>query len=135
MGIRRARNLWVVAVLATQECVTPNTNNLQQSFTAQVQAVSGVRDFKKDDYVLEFSAPVVSGSDAKWLVRIDSVTVEPNNDEQYPYRGIIHSSWYANGELVEPRGVMSFLPMEFLDQGIAQECWALWENDSAQWDW
>ena len=70
-----------------------------------------------------------------WRVHIDSAVVEPQDDEIFPYQGVVTSSWYANGELVEPVGVMSFLPTEFLDQGIGQECWAFWEAESGRWDW
>ena len=135
MRVRRAKGMWLAAVLVVGACSTPDTISLQQSFVAQVEAIGIVRDFQRDGDELEFSAPDASGADVIWRVHIDSVAVEPSDDERYPYQGVVKSSWYANGELVEPDGVISFLPTEFLDQGIAQECWALWEEESGHWDW
>jgi hypothetical protein len=41
----------------------------------------------------------------------------------------------VNGEQIRPRGDQSDLPLAFLDQGIAQECWAFWDNSNHQWSW
>ena len=46
-----------------------------------------------------------------------------------PCRGTFVSSWYADGELIEPIGSMSRLPDEIFDAGIAQDCWALWDAE------
>ena len=62
--------------------------------------------------------------------------VEPNEfDDGISYQGHITSDWYANGEIVEFLGTMSALPTEFLDRGVAQECWAYWMEADLRWDW
>ena len=67
-------------------------------------------------------------------MRIDSAVLEPR-DEPVPYEGHILSSWYRDGELIEPLSSMSRLPDAFLDSGVAQECYALWDTESNAWDW
>ena len=135
MTIRLLRGGWLLAAAMLTGCATPDAESLQESFAEQVEAVSSVYDFQRTGDALEFSAPDLTGADATWRVHIDSVVVEPQDDELYPYQGVVTSSWHANGELVEPDGVISFLPTEFLDQGIGQECWAFWEEESGRWDW
>ena len=49
--------------------------------------------------------------------------------------GHVVSSWYADGELIEPLGSMSRLPDAFLDAGIAQDCYALWDEETGRWGW
>ena len=135
MTIRLLTGGWLLTAAMLTGCATPDATSLQESFAEQVEAVSSVRNFQRNGDELEFSAPDVTGADAMWRVHIDSAVVEPQEDEIYPYQGVVTSSWYANGELVEPVGVMSFLPTEFLDQGIGQECWAFWDEESGRWDW
>ena len=55
--------------------------------------------------------------------------------EGAPTQGNVISSWYADGELIEPLGSMSRLPDAFLNAGIAQDCWALWDADAGRWGW
>ena len=47
------------------------------------------------------------------------------------------SSWYRDGERIEPDYsiMMSMLPNEFGEAGMAQECYALWEEAESRWDW
>ena len=73
--------------------------------------------------------------DAKWRVQIDSATIELQADGTTKDKGLVKSSWYVNGEPIRPRGSQSDLPLPFLDAGIAQECWALWDSSSHQWSW
>ena len=84
---------------------------------------------------MTFSAPDLSGNDAQWQVRIGSAVLEPQDDEALPFRGLITSSWYADGELVEYLGSLSALPKAIEDAGVGQECWAFWETDTRRWDW
>lgn len=94
-----------------------------------------VRSFEREADQLTFVGPGPGGQDAAWLVSIDSVEIEPYDSDQTPYRGLIRSSWYADGELIEPVGTMSGLPSDFLEHGIAQECWGLWDVEEGRWTW
>jgi hypothetical protein len=127
----------LLAVLTWTGCVTqpPGDESLRQSFAEQVAGVSFVRNFQRTGDDLTFSGPYAGETDAKWRVHIDSAVVEPQEDAQKPYKGTIKSSWYVNGQRVEPRGSYSDLPSEFLDRGIGQECWAFWEKSTTEWSW
>jgi len=37
--------------------------------------------------------------------------------------------------MVESIGSMSRLPNEFLEVGIAQQCYAIWFKEEQEWDW
>lgn len=76
------------------------------------------------------------GSTTTWQVRIESSLVEPNElDESMPYQGRITSEWRVDGKVVEFLGNITALPQEFLDRGLAQECWAFRIEPDARWDW
>ena len=124
-----------IVLLAACADVQPDADSLQASFAAQIAAVGGVSDLERDGTELNFSGPDGAGGQAAWRVSIDSVVVAAQEDEVYPYRGNILSSWYADGEAVEPVGSMSNLPSDFLDAGIAQDCWGLWEAAASRWTW
>lgn len=115
--------------------VEPNAQTLRLSFAAQVASIDTVHEFARDGDDLTFIGPDGSGGDAAWLVHIDSAVVESVGDESTPDRGVVMSTWYRDGELIEVVNSMSLLPEQFLDQGIGQECWALWETSTGQWDW
>src|SRR5690349_6431220 len=84
---------------------------------------------KPGDGELRFTGPGADGrASAAWRVRIESATVELNDDVSKPYRGVVKSSWYADGEQVHARGTDSNLPLELTSNGLAQDCWALWEK-------
>ena len=52
-----------------------------------------------------------------------------------PFEGRLTAEWYVNGELVEWLGNMTALPREYLDRGLAQECWAYWVEAERRWSW
>ncbi len=113
----------------------PDADSLRESFAAQIAAVGGVSDFERDGIELTFSGPDGAGGQTAWRVSIDSAVVAPQDDADYPYRGNVLSSWYADGESIEPVGSMSNLPSDFLDAGLAQDCWGLWEAAESRWTW
>ncbi len=113
----------------------PDAESLRQAFADQVASVPMVSDLQRDGDELTFVGPGKDGAQSAWLVNIDSAVVEPYEDEQTPYRGVVLSSWYDNGEPVEPVGTMSGLPSAFLDQGMAQDCWGLWDAADGRWTW
>ncbi len=133
--VRTSLVLAPIALLAACAAGPPDAGSLQDSFAAQIAAVGGVSDFERDGTELTFSGPDGAGGQAAWQVGIDSVVVAPQDDEAYPYRGNILSSWHANGKSVEPVGSMSNLPSDFLDAGIAQDCWGLWSAAEGRWTW
>ena len=108
---------------------------LRDSFVRQIASTVIVHDVRRDGDNVSFSARHGSQLDAKWRVHIDAVTIESQPGEATPSKGIVKSSWYVNGEPIRPRGDQSNLPLPFLDNGLAQECWASWDSRSQQWSW
>src|SRR6266566_10089054 len=108
---------------------------LREAFVQQIASMAIVRDFQRTGDEVTFSAKYVEQPDAKWRVHIDSATVEHEGDGTTPYKGTVKSSWYVNGEQIRPRGSQSDLPLAFLDAGVAQECWALWDKNTQRWSW
>ena len=127
----------LIAAVTVAACgkPSPTVDSLRDSFAQQVQANRFVKDFQRNGDELLFAAPDSSGSLAKWRIHIDSSVIDANRDETRPYKGTIKSSWYANGEAIIPKGRESNLPVELLDNGISQDCWALWEKDTKRWGW
>lgn len=129
----------VIAALATAACGTPDVESLRESFVRQVASNRFIRDFQRNGDDLFFSGPGAEGGVAKWRVHIDSAVIEPNDDQSnntaQPYKGTVKSSWYSDDQLVRPSGGDSNLPIEFLDNGISQDCWAFWEEAAKRWDW
>ena len=133
--IRRAWAGTAAGLLLVVACaVQPGEVSLRDSFAERIASVDGVADFERDGDELTFSGPDGRGGTGNWRVRIDSAVLEPR-DEPVPYEGHILSSWYRDGELIEPLSSMSRLPDAFLDSGVAQECYALWDTESNAWDW
>ncbi len=124
----------LVAVLTLAACGKPAVEGLRDSFAEQVAANRFVKDFQRNGDDLLFSAPDSSGSPATWRVHIDSAVIEKADDESR-YKGTVKSSWFGNGEAVIPSGRESNLPVELLDNGISQDCWAWWEPDTGRWGW
>ena len=102
---------------------------------AQITSVDGVRDIVRNGDELTFSGPDGRGGTANWRVRIDSAALEPGPNGQGPDQGHVLSSWHRDGELIEQLGSMSGLPEAFLDTGVAQDCYALWDTASHAWGW
>ncbi|OLC48001.1 MAG: hypothetical protein AUH43_10520 [Acidobacteria bacterium 13_1_40CM_65_14] len=108
---------------------------LRDSFVQQIVSTGIVRDFQRNGDTLSFSARYGKELDAKWRVHIDSAAIEAGVDGTAKDKGVVKSSWYVNGEPIHRRGDQSDLPLPFLDNGIAQECWAFWDSRSHQWSW
>jgi len=108
---------------------------LKDSFAQQIVSTGIVREFQRNGDTLTFSARYGNELGAKWRVHIDSAAIEPGPDGTGKDKGVVKSSWYVNGERIQPRGDQSDLPLPFLDNGIAQECWAFWDSSSRQWSW
>jgi len=144
LGDNKVRRLvWLVVIAAigavTLGCthqVRADEEGLRRSFSDRIATSSFVSDFSRDADEFTFSGPDGQGGTATWQVRIESSLVEPNDlDESMPYQGRITSQWRADGKVVDYLGNMTALPQEFLDRGLAQECWAYWIESSARWDW
>ena len=124
-----------LAALAVSCAPAPGDENLKASFAAQIEAIASVGGFARAGDELTFTQSREGDSDVAWRVTIDSVSLEPRPDDAVPVQGVVVSSWYADGELIEALGSMSRLPEEFFDAGLAQECWALWNAEQATWGW
>lgn len=137
MNARPTALACVAGALALAACSSgpPDAGGLRESFARQIAAVDGVADFEQDGSELAFAGPDGAGGRTAWRVSIDSAVVEPQDGEDHPYRGIVQSSWYADGRLIEPAGSVSNLPSDFLDAGIAQDCWGLWSAAEGRWTW
>ena len=108
---------------------------LRDSFIQQIASTPTVRDFQRHGDEVSFTLRYGEHPDAKWRVHVDSASIERAADGTVPSKGMVKSSWYADGEQIRPRGSQSDLPLVLLDRGIAQECWALWDKNGAQWSW
>ena len=113
----------------------PGEQGLRDSFAQQLAANQFVKDFQRNGNEMTFSGPGPEGGSAKWRVQIDSATVEAQDDPAQPYKGTIKSSWYADGQKIEPRGAESGLPFELMSNGLSQEPWAFWNPTTSQWGW
>jgi len=122
--------LWLTGCTAQ-----PGEVSLRNSFVAQIAAIEGVTDFEDTGDELTFTGPDSQRGTSVWRVEITSTMLEPQADDRAPYTGHVISSWYRNGELVEFVGTMSGLPQVYLDTGVAQECYALWDTAANAWDW
>ena len=134
-----ARRAWTAVaggLLALAACATqPGELNLRESFVAQIAEVDGVTDVERDGDEVTFSRPDGRGGTASWRVHIDSAALEPGPNEQTPFLGHVLSSWFRDGERIEPLRSMSGLPEAILDTGIAQDCYALWDTTPQAWGW
>lgn len=124
-----------LAVLTAACAPQPGEENLKASFAARIETVATVSSLTRAGDELTFTQVREGDSDVAWRVTIDSVALEARPDEAVPFQGNVVSSWYADGELIEPVGLMSRLPDEIFDAGIAQVCWALWDAERAAWGW
>ena len=130
----RFRNVLLVMAPVLAACaMQPGEVNLVSSFGEQIAAVGGVTGFEHDGEQLSFMGPDGQDGIASWRVSITSTELVSN--EGRPIEGHVASSWYRDGEPIEPVGTMSMLPDAFLEAGIAQACYALWDEDEGGWDW
>ncbi len=132
--MKRFRSMLLVVVPVLAACaMQPGEVDLVSSFGEQLAAVDSVTDFQHDGNELTFMGPDGEGGIASWRVRIEST--ELVSDDGRPLEGHVVSAWYRDGELIEMMGSMYTLPNEFFETGIAQECYALWDEASSSWDW
>ena len=132
--------LWIVVAAVIgglSACSTkPGPESLHESFANQLQANKFVKDFVRNGDDMRFTAPGASGEDtARWRVHIDGAEVQDNPDPGRPFKGVVKSSWYSNDQRVMPRLRDSNLPIGLTSNGLAQECWAMWENANRRWSW
>ena len=129
--------VWTAAAAAgaCAAAVEPTEDNLRASFSAQIEAIASVSGIERSGDTLTFAENREDGSTVQWRVTIGSAVIEEPAVEGAPTQGHVVSSWYADGEPIEPLGSMSRLPDAFLDAGIAQDCWALWDTDAGRWGW
>lgn len=127
----------LVLVLLASACGDgrPSASDLRDSFAAQLAANRFVSNVQPDGDTITFSGLSAGGGVGTWRIVINSADVVPNDDPSLPYKGTITSSWYSDGQLVQPSGRQSNLPAELTSNGLAQECWALWNSASARWEW
>ena len=134
----RLAPVWIAVAVMAAGCavaVGPGPDNLRASFAAQIDSIESVSGVEHTGDTLTFTETQADGTAVQWRVVIDSAAVAPPAVEGAPTQGNVVSSWYADGELIEPLGRMSRLPDAFLDAGIAQDCWALWDADAGRWGW
>ena len=136
-ALERLGLLWAVAavVAGCAAAVEPGPDNLRASFSAQIESVESASGVERTGDTLTFTETQADGAEVQWRVSIDSAVVEEPAVEGAPTQGHVVSSWYADGELIEPLGSMSRLPDAFLGAGIAQECYALWDEETGRWGW
>ena len=139
--VRSARNARLVASAALALALAtacgapaPDADNLKDSFASRIEGVASVSAFERDGDALSFTETRADGDAVRWRVTIDSAVVAPPAGNA-PIQGHVVSSWYADGEAIEPLGSMSRLPDAFLEAGIAQECYGLWDAEAGDWDW
>jgi hypothetical protein len=125
----------VVAALVAAGCGKPGVGGLRESFAQQLAANTFVKDFTRSGDDLRFSGPDVKGGLVKWKIHIDSAVIEPHSEAGKPYKGVVKSSWYANDQIVRPSGGDSNLPLELSSTGLAQDCWAIWDEAARKWGW
>jgi hypothetical protein len=113
----------------------PDEGSLRDSFAAQLAANEFIRDVQRNGNEITFSGPSPDGRTGSWRVVIDTATVEPNDDPGQPYKGTVLSSWSVDGQPVQPSGRDSNLPIELTSNGLAQDCWALWNATGERWEW
>lgn len=132
-AVRRAVLTLAVLSLIAACAVEPGEENLKTSFAEQIGSVGSVEELQREGDAIRFIERRADGDDVSWRVTIDSVSiVRPGGA---PVQGAVSASWYADGQLIEPIGRMSRLPVAFLEAGVAQECYALWDDNAAAWDW
>ena len=127
--------LLALGACGAAESDTADAGSLRAAFAGQIATVDTVSGFERDGDEMTFSGPDGSGGEVAWRVVIDSAVVGPWDDESLPYRGVVLSTWYADGEEIRSAGSISNLPPEFLDTGIAQDCWGLWDAAERRWTW
>lgn len=126
----------LVGALMCAACGKPGVDDLRTSFVDQLKANRFVHDLQRTGDELRFSGPGAEGAaTSDWRIRIESASIEPNDDPAHPYKGVIKSSWHVGDRSITPRGRDSNLPLELTSNGLAQDCWALWDQTAGRWSW
>jgi len=123
------------AVLTAACSSAPPEQGLRDSFAQQLGANKFVKDFQRNGDEMTFVGPGPEGGTAKWRVHLDSAVVTPNDDQKNPYKGTIKSSWFADGQKIEPKATQSNLPYELNANGLSQDCYAVWDPAGKKWGW
>ena len=134
----RARAIGLLGAAALSGCVGGSTfsdDGLADSFAQQIATIEFVREFERRDRELTFVREDAGGFDVSWRVQIESTAIEPYDGPASSYRGLVRSSWYADDRLITHTDTTSRLPAWILDTGISPDCWALWLEETQQWDW
>ena len=133
------RFLWrtalpLVALPVLAGCaVEPGEDNLKTSFAEQIEGAASVEGLEREGDTIRFTKQRGDGDTVSWRVTIDSVSIARPGGA--PVQGAVTASWYADEQLIEAVGTMSRLPDAFLEAGVAQECYALWDENTGAWDW
>ena len=127
--------LAATVLFLTTACGAPDAEGLRDSFAQQLSSNRFITGFQRAGDELTFSGPGAEGGTARWRVLIDSAVIEPNDDEAQPYKGTVKSSWFSDGQRVEPSGAESRLPIELTSNGLGQDCWAFWDKAAGRWSW
>jgi len=125
----------LAAALAAACNSAPPEQGLRDSFARRLSENRFVKEFQRNGDDMTFVGPGPEGGTAKWRVHIDSAAIEPNSDEKLPYKGTIHSSWYADGQKIVANARESRLPYELTSNDLAQDPWAFWDPAAKNWDW
>lgn len=125
--------LLAAAPVSAACAVEPGEENLKRSFAAQIESVVSVEGFERQGDTLRFAENRSDGDTVSWRVTIDTVAITRPGGA--PVQGAVTASWYADEQLIEPIGSISRLPDAFLEAGVAQECYALWDENASAWDW
>lgn len=127
---------WLLLLLAATlltSCGTSRERELKDSFLAQLAANGFVSGVERSGDVVTFTGPGVEGREtSRWRVEIRSARVEETPQGE---RGLVSAEWYADDALVRASGGDSNLPLPLTSNGLAQECWALWDAAARRWSW
>jgi hypothetical protein len=131
-----AHGLMALGLLGAACSTTPPPESLRASFVQQLAANRFVTNLQQTQDEVRFSAPGPEGRDsAAWRVHLDATEIAASDDPAHPFKGVVRSSWFADGQMVRARGSQSNLPLELTSNGLAQECWALWDGGAKRWTW
>jgi hypothetical protein len=133
--VRLLTSLCLAAVLSAGCSRAPGADGLRDSFAAQLAANKFVSGFTRNGDDMTFNGPRPDGEPASWRVHIDRTSVEAQDTAGQPYKGVVTSSWYVDGQPVKPSGSESNLPLELTSNGLGQECWAFWDAGAQRWSW
>jgi hypothetical protein len=116
----------------------PSVESLRASFAQQLSANKLVQDVQRNGDDVTFTGPAVTGgtgATAKWRIHFDTFDIQPTDDPKFSYKGTVKSSWYADGQQVKQGGRDSNLPFGLDANGLAQDCWAMWDKAMGKWSW